>query len=133
VIAAVGVLFVIGFTMRLLGINGTVGDGSGDSGGSSSQTVTYVVNGSPLATVTYGPAGSSLAGSVPMDTSATLGNAAYYSLSAQLQGSGSVRCEILVGGSVVSSSSASSPYGIASCEITKDVITGLWQNANSGG
>jgi hypothetical protein len=95
----------------------------------AAQTVTYVVTGSP-ADVTYGPAGSSLSGSVPLRVTKPLGTPAYYSVQAQLQGSGSVSCEIDVDGKAVSRGTASGGYQIASCEIVQDPFSGQWQDAN---
>lgn len=102
-------------------------------GKSPADMVTYVVTGD-TATVTYGPAGSSLAGSVPMRATAAIGSApaSYYAVDAQLQGSGTVTCEILVGATVVSKSTASGSYTIAICEITRDPLSGQWQDANAG-
>jgi hypothetical protein len=98
----------------------------------AAATVTYVVTGSS-ADVTYGPAGSSLSGSVPMRKTATIPSSppGYYSIDAQLNGSGTVTCEILVSGKVVSKATASGSYNIASCEITQDPFSGAWQDANS--
>jgi hypothetical protein len=95
------------------------------------QTVTYIVNGDP-ANVTYGLAGSQLQGASPMTFSDSLGNAAYYAINAQLQGDGSVTCEIDVNGQAVSSSTADGGYHIASCEIMRDPASGNWVDANSG-
>lgn len=89
------------------------------------QTVTFVVTGSP-ATVTYGPEGSNLDGTVPMKVTQKLGNPVYYSVTAQLQGGGSVTVEILVNGKVVSKGKATGSYNIASAEISKDLLTGEW-------
>lgn len=95
-------------------------------------TVTYSVTGSD-ARVTYGPAGSSLSGSAPMSVTQPLGNAAYYSVSAQLRGSGSVACEIDVNGAPVSQAAATAAYGLALCEITRDPLhPGQWRDANAG-
>lgn len=91
--------------------------------------LTYVVTGAPDADVTYGPAGSGLTGHVPMRVTARLGSAAYYSVDAQLNGSGSVTVEILVGGKVISSGRASGGYNVATAEITQDPLTGKWENA----
>lgn len=99
----------------------------------AAATVTYVVTGD-TANVTYGPAGSDLAGSVPMRTTAAIGAApaSYYAIDAQLQGTGTVSCEILVDGKVVSESAASGGYGIARCEIIQDPLSGAWRDANAG-
>jgi hypothetical protein len=94
------------------------------------STLTYVVTGSP-ADVTYGPAGSSLSGHSGMTKTAKLGNAVYYSVDAQLSGSGSVTCEIKVNGKVVSKSTATGGYNIASCEISKDPFSGKWTDTNA--
>lgn len=99
----------------------------------AASTVTYVVTGSS-SDVTYGPAGSSLNGAVPMRKTATIPASApaYYSIDAQLNGAGTVTCEILVGGKVISQSTASGSYNIASCEITQGLFSSQWQDANSG-
>jgi hypothetical protein len=91
------------------------------------QTVTYEVYGSG-ANVTYGPAGSSLNGHVPMEVTRTLGNPQYYSITAQLNGGGAVTCKLRVDGKVISKSSATGGYNIASCEI--DDMGGSWENTN---
>jgi hypothetical protein len=94
------------------------------------DTVTYVVNGSSAADVTYGPSGSSFTGHAPMNVTKKLGSPPYYSITAQLQGSGSVSCEIKVNGKVMSKGTASGGYNIASCEIVSD-FSGGWTDANS--
>lgn len=124
IFAAAG-LVVLAFALKAAGVT------SGNSAPVPGQSVTYVVTGSP-ATVTYGPAGSDLGGSVPMSVRAQLGDAAYYAINAQLQGSGRVQCEIIIRGTVISQAIATSAYGIANCEITPNPLTGTWQNANSG-
>lgn len=89
----------------------------------------YQVSGS-AANVTYGPAGSGLSAHTapgkPMDQVAVLGNALYYSLTAQLDGSGTVTCKILIGNKVISTAVASGAYQIAMCEISKDPLSGQW-------
>lgn len=95
----------------------------------AAQTLTYKVTGSP-ADVTYGPTGTDVAGSVPMSVTGPLGAPLYYSISAQLQGAGTVTCEILIDGKVISQSVASGGYNIASCEISRDPLSGQWQNTN---
>lgn len=103
-----------------------------DSQAAPASTVTYVVTGSS-ADVTYGPAGSDSTGSVPMHKTVAIGAtpASYYAISAQLNGGGSVTCEILVSGRVVSKATATGSYQIAQCEIVQDPLTGDWQDANS--
>lgn len=97
----------------------------------AAQTVTYSVTGSS-ADVTYGPAGTDLSGKVPLHKTAKLANAAYYAITAQLQGGGKVTCEISVNGSVVSKATATGSYNIANCEIVQDPFNpGKWQDANS--
>ena len=98
---------------------------------STEQTVTYAVTGSS-ADVQYGASGSSNQGSVPMSVTSSLGDPAYYNISAQLQGSGSVTCKLKVDGKVISQATASGGYNIAMCEIVQDPISGNWQDANSG-
>jgi len=95
------------------------------------QSVTFVVTGSP-ADVTYGPAGTSVSGTVPMRITKPLGNPMYYSLQAQLQGSGQVTCKILVDGKIISQSVASGSYNIADCEISQDMLSGEWTDTNAG-
>jgi hypothetical protein len=95
----------------------------------AAQTVTYAVTGS-AANVTYGPAGTSLSGAVPMQVTKPLGTPLYYSISAQLQGSGTVSCKIEVDGKAISSSTASGGYNIATCEISPDPLTGQWSDTN---
>lgn len=96
------------------------------------QTVTYVVTGTSGAQVTYGPAGSDYNGYVPMRVTRKLATPSYYAINAQLQGGGTVACEILVDGKVLSSAMASGGYNIADCEISQDPISGQWQNDNTG-
>jgi len=93
------------------------------------QTVTYVVTGS-AADVTYGPAGSDYSGAVPMTVTKPLGTPAYYSINAQLQGGGTVSCEIKVDGNVISHATASGGYNIADCEISQDPLSGQWTDTN---
>lgn len=95
----------------------------------AAQTVTYVVTGS-AADVTYGPAGSDSSGTVPMHLTKPLGTPLYVSVSAQLQGAGSVSCKIEVDGKTVSSSTATGGYNIASCEISQDPLSGAWTDTN---
>ena len=100
----------------------------------AAQMVTYVVTGSDGAQITYGPAGSDLSGSVPMHVTKHIPSSppVYYAISAQLQGGGSVSCQILVDGKVISSSTATGGYNIASCEIGQDPLSGAWQDDNTG-
>jgi hypothetical protein len=92
------------------------------------ETVTYVVKGTPGADVTYGAAGSTYTGTVPMRITRRARDVAYYSIQAQLQGSGSVTVEIEINGRVISSGHASGGYDIAMAEISKDPLTGDWQD-----
>jgi hypothetical protein len=93
------------------------------------QTITFEVTGSN-ADVTYGPAGSNLTGTVPMHVTRKLGDPAYYSIEAQLQGGGNVTVKILINGKVVSKAEASGGYNIAMAEISQDPLTGGWQSDN---
>lgn len=97
------------------------------------QTVEYIVTGDS-ADVTYGPAGSNDSGPVPMNVTADIPASppAYYAISAQLQGGGTVSCTIKVDGQAISTATASGGYNIADCEIGQDPLTGQWQNDNSG-
>lgn len=90
--------------------------------------VTYVVTGTPGADITYGPAGSSLSGHSPMRVTRKLGHALYYSIQAQLQGSGEVTVKILIGGKVISKAVASGGYNIAMAEISQNPLTGKWED-----
>jgi hypothetical protein len=92
------------------------------------QTVTYVVTGTPGASVTYGPKGSSFSGYVPMRLTRHLGYSSYYSIHVQLQGYGSVTCEILVQGHVISKATASGGDNTATCEISRNPSTGQIHN-----
>ena len=103
------------------------------SGPAAVPTLTYEVVGSSAADVTYGPAGSTLSGAIPMKVNAKLGNAIYYSLTAQLQGGGSVTVKILINGTVISESNATGGYNIATAEISQDPLTGEWTDTNSPG
>jgi hypothetical protein len=61
-----------------------------------------------------------------------LGNPTFYSITAQLNSGGRVRCKILVDGRVISAAAATGSYNIASCEISRDPLSGKWANTNSG-
>jgi hypothetical protein len=95
------------------------------------QTVTYIVTGTPGADVTYGTASSNYQGAVPMKVTRKLGDPQYYSIDAQLNGGGSVRCKIKIDGVTIATGSASGGYNIASCEADKDITTGSWEDTNS--
>jgi hypothetical protein len=95
---------------------------------SAPTTITYAVTGTQDdAQVSYGPAGTNLSGSVPMTVNATIGStvAAYYAISAQLQGYGDVSCTISIDGQVISRGTASGDYNIAQCEIGQN-YQGAW-------
>jgi hypothetical protein len=94
------------------------------------STVEFIVSGSP-ADVTYGPSGSSLSGSVPLDMAGQIPSPvpAFYAINAQLQGGGSVSCEIKVDGKVISAALATGGYHIAICEISQGP-SGDWENDN---
>jgi hypothetical protein len=92
-------------------------------------TATLVVTGAPGAQVTYGPAGTDLPGSVPMRKTVALGSASTYELKV-LNGSGTLKCEILVGDKVVAQATGSG--GVAVCVIFRDPISGQWKNATAG-
>lgn len=97
----------------------------------AAQTLTYMVTGS-AADVTYGPTGTSVSGAVPLNVSGPLGDPLYYSIQAQLQGSGSVTCELEIDGKVISTATASGGYNIAMCEISRDPLSGQWADTNQG-
>jgi hypothetical protein len=96
------------------------------------STATLVVTGSSGAQVTYGPAGTDLKGSVPMRKTVALGSASTYEIKALLNGSGTLKCEILVGDKVISQATASGAYGVAVCVIFRDPVSGQWQDATAG-
>jgi len=95
------------------------------------DTVTYLVTGS-ASDITYGPAGTSLSGNVPLNVTKPLGSPSYYSISAQLQGSGHVTCKIEVNGKVISQAEATGSYNLAMCEIVQDFLSDDWVDANGG-
>ena len=65
-----------------------------------------------------------------MQVTKPLGTPLYYSVTAQLQGGGSVSCKIEVDGKVISQSTATGGYNIASCEISQDPLSGNWTDTN---
>jgi len=65
-----------------------------------------------------------------MHVTQKLGDPAYYSLQAQLQGGGNVTVKILVDGKVISQGTASGGYNIAMAEISQDPLTGGWESDN---
>lgn len=92
----------------------------------------YRVTGTPGARVTYGPAGTYLTGRAPLQVVARLGNPLYYFISAELPGKGSVECEILIGTTVMNKSVATGRHSLASCQISRDPLSGKWQDAAGG-
>jgi hypothetical protein len=82
--------------------------------------------------VTYGSAGNTFTGQGPLDVTTTLGGAPDYSITARLQGSGSVTCEILIGSRVMSKSVATGGYSFASCRISRSPVSGKWHDARGG-
>jgi hypothetical protein len=103
------------------------------SAGSGPQPVlTYLVTGTPGARVTYGPAGTYLTGRAPLQVVTKLGNPLYYFISAELPGKGSVECEILIGTTVMNKSVATGRHSLASCQISRDPLSGKWQDTAGG-
>lgn len=96
------------------------------------QTVTYVVTGTSGADVQYGTSGSNAQGHVPMKITKKLGHPLYYSISAQLQGSGHITCKIEINGKAISTATASGGYNIAMCETSQDPLSGDWTDTNQG-
>ena len=94
--------------------------------------LTYRVTGTPGVAVTYGSAGSTFTGQGPLHVTTTLGGALHYSVTAWLQGSGSVTCEILIGSRVISKSVATGGHSFASCGISRNPVTGKWHDAGGG-
>ena len=105
---------------------------SGAPGSGSRPMLTYRVIGTPGTRVTYGPAGTYLTGRAPLQVTARLGNPLYYFITAELAGSGSVECEILIGTKVMTSSVAAGRHNLASCQISRDPLSGKWQDAGRG-
>jgi hypothetical protein len=140
-ILTVAILTAAGLTAcKSTGASGTAGGGSTPAASASASAatkakphhrkITYVVTGS-AADVTYGPSGSDLQGHVPMRVTRKLKHPQYYSISAQLQGSGAVTCKILINGKVIDKARATGSFNIASCEIIQDVFGSKWESANS--
>lgn len=98
----------------------------------AASKITYRVTGS-AADVQYGPAGSNYQAKVPLNETGRIGArpAAYYAITAQLNGGGKVTCEILIDGTVISKSTATGGYNIADCEVMQDPFSGGWQDANA--
>ena len=96
------------------------------------DTVTFVVTGTRGADVQYGSSGSNSQGHVPMSVTKKLGHPLYYSISAQLQGSGKVTCKLEINGKAISTATASGGYNIAMCEMSQDPLTGDWTDTNQG-
>lgn len=117
--------------LAVVGIGGAVARSHSPSPSvAAQQTVTVIVTGDQ-ADVTYGPAGTDLSGTVPLDETAVIPSdpPAYYAVTAQLQGGGTVSCEIEVDGKVISQGTAAGGYEIASCEISRDFL-GQWEDDN---
>jgi hypothetical protein len=102
------------------------------TGSGPRSILTYRVTGTPGARVTYGPAGTYLAGQAPLRVTARLGSPLYYFITAELPGSGSVECEILIGTKVMTKSVATGRHSLASCQISRDPLSGKWQDAGRG-
>jgi hypothetical protein len=105
---------------------------SRSAGNGPRPILTYLVTGTPGARVTYGPAGTYLTGRAPLQVVAKLGNPLYYFISAELPGKGSVECEILIGAKVMDKSVATGRHSLASCQISRDPLSGRWQDAAGG-
>jgi len=105
---------------------------SGTPGSGPRAILTYRVIGTPGARVTYGPAGTYLTGRAPLQVTARLGNPLYYFITAELAGRGSVECEILIGRKVMTKSIATGRHSLASCQISRDPLSGKWQDAGRG-
>jgi hypothetical protein len=106
--------------------------GSAMAGSGPRPILTYRVIGTPGARVTYGPAGTYLTARAPLRITARLGNPLYYFVTAELPGSGSVECEILIGTKVMAKSAAAGRHSLASCQISRDPLSGKWQDAGGG-
>ena len=114
------------------GLGGTVGQGTGPAViVRRPATVTYVVSATAAATVSYGPTGSDFNGQAPVRVTKRVGSAVYYGITALLHAGGSVECEILLGGTVVSRSVATGSYNVVSCQARRNPGTDAWQGAPS--
>jgi hypothetical protein len=105
--------------------------------------VEFIVSGSAPdgIDITYGPSGSNFAGPSTLHGKAVMSvkfdpDASYYSLNAQLQGAGSIKCKIVVTGPgdaplTVSHGAAAGGYNICSAQAAPADSTGLnWENEN---
>ena len=106
--------------------------GAGAAGSGRRPILTYRVTGTPGARVTYGPSGTYLTGRAPLQVTTRLGNPLYYFVTAELPGSGSVECEILIGSTVMAKSVGTGRRNLASCQISRDPLSGKWQDAGGG-
>jgi hypothetical protein len=111
--------------------SGTAGAAATPDSGSG-RTLTYRVTGTPGAAVTYGPPGGPRTSRSPLHATTTLGRAPYYFITARPPARGSVMCEIIIGSTVISKSAASGRHGVASCQISRDPLSGQWQGAGGG-
>ncbi len=82
--------------------------------------------------MSYGPVGSNFNGQAPVRITKRVGNAVYYGITAQLHAGGSVECEILLGGTVVSRSVATGSYNVVSCQARRNPGTDAWQAVPAG-
>jgi len=116
--------------LAVVAAGGAVKDAHSPPSPAARQTVTVIVAGDP-ADVSYGPAGSDFSGTVPMEETAVIPATppAYYAVTAQLDGSGAVSCEIEVDGKVISQGTAAGDYTIAHCEISRGFL-GHWEDDN---
>jgi hypothetical protein len=67
-----------------------------------------------------------------MRKTVALGSASTYEVKAQPTGSGTLTCEILVGGKVISQATTPGAYGVAVCVIFRNPVSGQWQDATAG-
>ena len=65
-----------------------------------------------------------------MSVTQPLGSPEYYASDADLQGGGSVSCQIKIDGITIASASATGGYNSANCEIFRD-RTGSWASTNN--
>lgn len=105
------------------------GSGPAQSSAASAGTVTYLIRGTASADsyAEFGPDLDILHHRVPMRLTQRLADASFYNLTAYLQTSGRVTCEILVNGRVIARGRASGSFVTCSLEISEDPFTGRWQ------
>lgn len=121
------VLIVIGAIGNACASN-SAGSGSAQPSPTPAGAVTYLVGGAASAD-SYAEFGADLDSwhhRLPMRVTLQLADASWYTLTAYLQTSGRVTCEILVNGRIVARGRASGSFVTCSLEISRDPFSGAW-------